>query len=79
MTGGLERLLSRHCSAVTMERLVDPILTDIRIELANAGRWTGFWIHCAGIAALVKALAVYGWTHFWRFREWPADDRRILI
>jgi hypothetical protein len=79
MTGGLQRFLSRHCSSATMERLVDPILTDIRVEAATAGRWTSLWIHGAGVAALVKALAMHGWTRFWRFREWPDDDCRAVI
>jgi lipopolysaccharide export LptBFGC system permease protein LptF len=62
-----------------MERLVDPILTDIRVEAAKAGRWTNLWIHLAGVAALFKALATYGWSQFWMFREWPDDDRRVLV
>ena len=78
-TGRLRRFLSRHCSTATMERLVDPILTDIRVEAAKAGRWTNLWIHLAGVAALFKALATYGWSQFWMFREWPDDDRRVLV
>ena len=83
MTRRLRRLLSRHCSAVTMERLIDPILTDIRIESAEAslrgGWWAGLRISGAGLAVLIKALAFYGWSQFWRFNAWPDDDRRVLI
>jgi hypothetical protein len=83
MTRRLRRLLSRHCSAVTMERLVDPILTDIRIESAEAslrgGWWAGLRISGAGLAVLIKALAFYGWSQFWRFNAWPDDDRRVVI
>jgi Lipopolysaccharide export system permease LptF/LptG len=81
--GRLRRFLLRHCSAVTMERLVDPILTDIRIEAAEASLrgpwWASLWIRCTGLSALVKALAIYGWNQFWRFHEWPVDDRRVLV
>ena len=79
MTGWLRRLLSRHCSSETMERLVHPILTDIRVEADKAGRWTGLWVHYGGAAALVKALVIYGWIQLWRFGEWPAEDRRVVV
>ena len=78
MTGWLRRLLTHHCSTATMERLVDPILTDIRVEAAKAGRWKNLWIHCGGVAALVKALALHGSIRLIRMREWPIDDRRVL-
>jgi hypothetical protein len=44
MIGRFRQFLSRHVDAATMERLVEPILTDIRIEAAKAEvqghRWT---------------------------------------
>ena len=43
-TEWLGRFLLRHCSTATMERLVDPIVTDVRVEAANASRWTSRWI-----------------------------------
>jgi len=83
MTRRLQRFLSRHCSTAAMEWLVDPILTDIRIEAAEAslrGRWwAGLWIRCAGLAALFKALVLYGWSQLSRFEQWPDDDRRVLV
>src|SRR5262245_32725953 len=80
--GRVRRFLLRHCSPTIMERLVDPVLTDIHTEArAAAGRgqrWTSRWILAAGVIALIKALVLYGWTEFRRFPEWPADDRRVL-
>ena len=65
-----------------MERLVDPILTDIYVEAeaaaAQGQQWARRRIRAAGAAALIKALVLYGWSHFWSFQEWPADDRRVL-
>ena len=65
-----------------MERLVDPILTDIHVEAAAAGLkgrwWTRLWIQGRGMVALVNALTLHAWTGLWRFQEWPADDRRVL-
>jgi hypothetical protein len=78
MTRRLQRFLSRHCSAAMMERLVEPILTDVRVEAAKADRWTSLWIHAAGVAALVKALALHGSIQFMSIREWSADDRLVL-
>ena len=81
--GRLRQYLSRHCSAATMERLVDPILTDTAIEARAAAfrgqQWTGRWIRAAGAFALVKALALFGWSRFWSIREWPVDERRAVI
>jgi hypothetical protein len=81
-TGPFRRFLLRNCSAATMERLVDPILTDIHIEAAAAAargqQWASRRIRAAGTIALLKALTVCGWTRFWRFQEWPADDRRAI-
>jgi Lipopolysaccharide export system permease LptF/LptG len=82
-SGQLRRFLSRHCATAAMDHLVDPILTDIQIESTSAAvrgqRWASRWIRAAGAIALIKALAVYGWTRFWSIREWSADDRRALI
>ena len=81
-TGGLRRLLVRHCSEAAIERLVDPILTDIEIEASAAAdrgqQWTGRWIRAAGAIVLFKALVLYGWSRFWSIREWPVDDRRAV-
>jgi hypothetical protein len=78
----LRRFLVRRCSATTMERLVDPILSDIQIEAAAAAAreqlWASRWIWMAGTLALIKALVLHNWTHFWRIQHWPADDRRAL-
>jgi Lipopolysaccharide export system permease LptF/LptG len=81
--GRFRRFFLRHCSAATMERLVDPILTDIEIESRTAAfrgqRWASRWIRATGAIALFKALALYGWARFWSIREWQVDDRRVLL
>jgi hypothetical protein len=65
-----------------MDRVVDPILTDIEIESTAAAcrgeRWASRWIRAAGAIALLKALALYGWTRFSAIREWPIEDRRVV-
>jgi hypothetical protein len=48
----LRRALARLCSAHTMERLVDPILSDMQIESAR-GAWRGY-------TTLAHALALHG-------------------
>jgi hypothetical protein len=61
-----------------MERLVDPILTDVRLECQGARRsghlWASRWRLVTGVLVLIKALAVYACIP----REWPAADRRAL-
>jgi Lipopolysaccharide export system permease LptF/LptG len=82
VTSWFRRFLSRHSSAATMEWLVEPILTDIRFEANDAclhgRRWASLWIHTAGVVALVKALVLHGWSHFWSIQEWSREDRHAL-
>jgi uncharacterized membrane protein len=65
-----------------MERLVDPILTDIHIEAeaaaARGQQWASRGVRAAGTGALVKALTFYVWTRFWSIQEWSREDRRAL-
>ena len=78
----MRAFLSRHCSPTTMERLVDPILTDIRIESAAASargqHWTSRMIRAAGTISLLKALTLQGWTSFWSIQKSSAEDRRLM-
>ena len=80
--GRFRQFLLRHCSAVTMDRLVDPILTDTHIEATAAAargrRWANRRIRAAGAIALIKALALDGWMRFWSFHEWPVEDRQAF-
>ena len=70
--------LARIVRPATMERLVDPILTDMRLEYQAARRsghrWASRWRLLTGVVGLIKALAVYACVP----REWPADDRRAV-
>jgi hypothetical protein len=82
MSGRLRLFLARHVDAVTMERLVEPILADIRIETAKADsrgrRWRSRWVRCAGTIALIKALGLHGWLELWSIGEWPREDRQAV-
>jgi hypothetical protein len=76
-------MCARVCGATMMERLIDPLLSDVQIEYREArgqGRiWRSRWIRAAGYVALAKVVVVYGGaraTH--TLHDWPADDRRDL-
>lgn len=51
------------CSSRTMERLIDPVLTDLQIEYDHAvheGRkWKSRWIWSVGHIAFFQAIAVH--------------------
>jgi hypothetical protein len=67
---------ARLCSPETMERLIDPILTDVQIEHQNAiaeGRvWRSRWVRIAGYFAFVKVIAFYAYGQ--TVREWSVDE-----
>ena len=69
-------LAARLCSARTMERLIDPALTDVEIEYRSAiaqGRaWRGRWIRLSGCFALLKVLAWLGYRR--TVHDWSADE-----
>lgn len=56
----LRALAARVCSAKTMERLIDPIVTDLQMEYLDAIRqgrvWRGRWVRIAGYVAMLKVL-----------------------
>jgi hypothetical protein len=76
----LRAIAARLCSARTMERLIDPLLTDAQIEYSDAiarGRvWRSRWIRTAGYVAFLKVLALYGYER--TVRDWTADDGRAF-
>jgi hypothetical protein len=63
-----------------MERLIDPVLTDVQIEYRDAiaqGRvWRSRWIRLAGYVALLKVIALYGYER--AMRDWSRDDGRAF-
>lgn len=71
----LRAMASRVCSARTMERLIDPVLTDVQIEYQEAiarGRvWRSRWIRLAGCVALLEAVVLYGYER--TVRGWSDD------
>ncbi len=70
-TSRLRRLLARICSGPTMDRLVDPILSDIDVE-SGRPRWQGY-------LALARALAVQAVIALpgAAFRVWTDDDHAL--
>jgi hypothetical protein len=80
--GWVRGRLRRLVSVITMERLIDPILTDMEIERQAAERdgrtWKTRWILAMGLVGLLRALALHGGQRFWTFREWPSGDRRAF-
>ena len=73
-------MAARLCSARTMERVLDPVFTDIEIEYRSAiaeGRpWKSRWVRISGYFALLKVTALYAYDR--TARDWGADDRRTL-
>jgi len=69
-------MAARLCSATTMERLIDPVLTDVEIESRNAnaqGRpWRSRWIRLAGYFTFLKVIAWLGYRR--TVRDWSAAD-----
>lgn len=58
----LRSLAQRFCDPSTRERLIDPVLADLRHEYAGAVRqgcrWRSRWIHLAGCIAFWKVSAI---------------------
>jgi hypothetical protein len=63
-----------------MDRLVEPILTDIQVERQDAVRrgraWRGRWVQVAGYVTLLRALARQGIDGV---LHWTSDDRQTLM
>ena len=76
----LRAMAARLCSARAMERVIDPVLTDIEIEsrsaIAEGRTWRCRWIRIAGSFALLKVVALYAYDR--TAREWSADDGRAF-
>lgn len=60
----IRALVAHVVRAATMDRLVDPILTDVEIERRQSIRsgrpWRARWIVLSGYAGLFRALALHG-------------------
>ena len=63
-----------------MERIIEPVLTDIQLERGDAVRrgrvWQGRWVQIAGYLTLLKVLA---WRGVDGFLHWTPDDRQTLM
>ena len=73
-------IAARRCSARTMERLIDPALTDVEIESRNASAqgcaWRSRWIRMAGYFAVLKGIALYGYER--TVCDWSGDDSQAF-
>ncbi len=77
----LRPMCARFCSSRTLERLIDPVLSDLQTEYLDARSrgevWRSRWVRAAGYTALFRAVAMYGCEHALRtLSDSSADDRR---
>jgi len=80
---GLRAVAARLFEDSTIERVIDPMLTDLWIEYRDAvetGRlWKSRWIRFAGYVAFMKVIAICGWERVVPSAAgWTADDDRAL-
>jgi lipopolysaccharide export LptBFGC system permease protein LptF len=79
----LRAVASRCCGALTMERVVDPLLADLQMEHALArGRgqlWKGRWIRLVAVVALLKAITLCGGRSLLSSGEGTKDEHRGMI
>jgi hypothetical protein len=79
----LRRFCARVCSQATLERVIDPALSDLQIEYRRAWSqgevWRSRWILLGGYITFVKLLIACAGERVlksWREGEWtPNDDR----
>jgi len=80
---GIRKFAERVCSPNTMERLVEPIVSDLQTEHAGAvaeGRhWRARRIQVEGYIAFGKAFILYGSESMMAIRRWTEGERRGLI
>jgi lipopolysaccharide export LptBFGC system permease protein LptF len=66
-----------------MERVIDPLITDLQVEYADAVRrgqpWKGRRVYISGWIAFFKVIAVCTWSGALSWHRWTKDDRRALI
>jgi len=79
----LRAVATRLCDSTTIERVIEPLLADLRLEYADAvkrGRlWKSRWVRFAGYLTFMKVLAICGSERFLqRAERWTADEDRAL-
>ena len=79
----LRAIAIRVCDGKTIERVIDPMVADLRIEYhdaVNHGRlWRGRWLRFAGCLTFIEVLAICGCQRvLHRAEGWTADDHRAL-
>jgi len=80
----MHAIAARLCDATTMERLVDPTLSDLRLEYEEAvkrgRRLESARIWLVGHIALLQVIALHGGLSAAEtVRDLAADDRRALV
>jgi hypothetical protein len=79
----LRALAAQLVDQRTIERVIDPLLADLRLEYASANRvgrvWKRRWTLLAGHVVFLKTVALWEVEHVMTlFRDWPADDMSVL-
>jgi len=79
----LRAIAMRVCDGKTIERVIDPMVADLRIEHHNAltlGQlWKSRWIRFAGCLTFIQVLVICGCQRVLQRAEgWTADDHRAL-
>lgn len=76
----LRAVAVRLCSARTMERLIDPALTDVQLEhwdaIAQGRPWRSRWIRVTGYFAVLRIIALCGYQR--TVADWKGDDGRAF-
>src|SRR6185295_9204521 len=78
----LQDIASRWCSPRTMERIVEPIVADIRTEhaaaVADERVWLARWIVIAGYVGFAKAIVIHGSERTMDATyQWTESERRL--
>ena len=79
----LRVIASRLCCAQTMERVIDPLIADLRMEHAEANQdghaWKGRWIRLVACFALLKVILLCGGRSLLSLEEETMDEHRAII
>jgi lipopolysaccharide export LptBFGC system permease protein LptF len=80
----LRAIAARLCNPRTMQRVIDPTISDLQAEFEDARergrRWEAARIWIAGHMALLRVIALHGGlTTMEALRDLPGDDRRAVV
>jgi lipopolysaccharide export LptBFGC system permease protein LptF len=79
----LRAFAAAWCCPETMERVIDPLITDLQVEYADAVRrgqpWEGRRVYISAWIAFFKVIAICTWSSGLAWHRWTADERRMLV